>query len=141
MEGIVMKIRSFLPVVMLAVVFVFAGCKSAVETQAGPVDKTLSVQETKWYETGSTVNDPVIYNPLEAGDVVYDDGYYRIEIESVNGDVIVLDVDGCLVEPNSDGTINLRAESVDEIEIAAGESIELVSQTMDSGINLIISYE
>ena len=141
MEGIVMKIRSFLPVVMLAVVFVFAGCKSAEETKAGPVDKTLSVQETKWYETGSTVNDPVVYNPLEAGDVVYDDGYYRIEIESVNEDVIVLDVDGCLVEPNSDGTINLRAESVDEIEIAAGESIELVSQTMDSGINLIISYE
>ena len=66
MEGIVMKIRSFLPVVMLAVVFAFAGCKSAEETQAGPVD---------------------------------------------------------------------------EIEIAAGESIELVSQTMDSGINLIISYE
>ena len=136
-----MKIRSFLPVVMLTVVFVFAGCKSAEETPAGPVDKTLSVQETKWYETGSTVNDPVVYNPLEAGDVVYDDGYYRIGIESVNEDVIVLDVDGCLVEPNSDGTINLRAESVDEIEIAAGESIELVSQTMDSGINLIISYE
>ena len=136
-----MKIRSFLPVVMLAVVFVFAGCKSAEETQAGPVDKTLSVQEIKWYETGSSTEDPVEFNPLEAGDVVYDDGYYRIEIESVNEDVIVLDVDGCLVEPNSDGTINLRAESVDEIEIAVGESIELVSQTMDSGINLIISYE
>ena len=123
-----MKIRAFLPVVMLAVVLACAGCKSTEETQAGPVDKTLSVQETKWYETGSTVNDPVIYNPLEAGDVVYDDGYYRIEIESVNEDVIVLDVDGCLVEPNSD-------------EIAAGESIELVSQTMDAGIDLIISYE
>ena len=136
-----MKIRAFLPVVMLAVVLACAGCKSTEETQAGPGEKTLSVQETKWYETGSTVNDPVVYNPLEAGDVVYDDGYYRIEIESVNEDVIVLDVDGCLVEPNSDGTINLRAESVDEIEIAAGESIELVSQTMDSGINLIISYE
>ena len=136
-----MKIRAFLPVVMLVVVLACAGCKSTEETQAGPVEKTLSGQETKWYETGSAVNDPVIYNPLEAGDVVYDDGYYRIEIESVNEAVIVLDVDGCLVEPNSDGTINLRAESVDEIEIAAGESIELVSQTMDSGINLIISYE
>ena len=120
---------------ILAAAFALAGCKT------GPVDKDLSVQEIKWYEMGSTAEDPVIYNPLEAGDVVFDDGYYRVAVESVSEDVIVLDVDGCLIEPNSDGTINLRADSVDEIEIAVGESVELVSQTMDAGIRLIISYE
>ena len=136
-----MKIKALLPVVVLAAAFMFAGCKSPEETQAGPVDKTLSVQEIKWYETGSTTEDPVDFNPLEAGDVVFDDGYYRVAIESVSEDMIVLDVDGCLVEPNSDGTINLRADSVDEIEIDAGESVTLASQTMDAGIRLIISYE
>lgn len=97
-----MKIKALLAVVVLAAAFMFAGCKR------GPVDKTLSVQEIKWYETGSSTEDPVEFNPLEAGDVVFDDGYYRIEVESVSEDMIVLDVDGCLVEPNSDGTINLR---------------------------------
>ena len=130
-----MKIKALLAVVVLAAAFMFAGCKR------DPVDKTLSVQEIKWYETGSSTEDPVEFNPLEAGDVVFDDGYYRIEVESVSEDVIVFDVDGCLVEPNSDGTINLRADSVDEIEIDAGSSVTLVSQTMDAGIDLIISYE
>ena len=130
-----MKIKALLAVVVLAAAFMFVGCKR------GPVDKTLSVQEIKWYETGSSTEDPVEFNPLEAGDVVFDDGYYRIEVESVSEDMIVLDVDGCLVEPNSDGTINLRADSVDEIEIDTGSYVTLVSQTMDAGIDLIISYE
>ena len=130
-----MKIKALLAVEVLAAAMMFAGCKR------GPVEKTLSVQEIKWYETGSSTEDPVEFNPLEAGDVVFDDGYYRIEVESVSEDVIVLDVDGCLVEANSDGTINLRAESVDEIEIDAGSSVTLVSQTMDAGIDLIILFE
>ena len=141
MEVRVMKIKTFLPIVALAVAFSFAGCRKSDEVKTGPVDKTLSVQETRWYETGSTEEDPVIYNPLEEGDVVFDDGYYRVEIESVSEDLIVLSIDGCLVEANDDGTINLRADSLEKIELAAGESITLVSQTMDAGTYLLISYE
>ncbi len=135
-----MKTKILLPVVLLAVAFAFAGCGKPEEPK-GPVDATLSVQEIVWHEQGSNTHDPVIYNPLEAGDVVFDDRDGTIEIESVTEDLIVLSVDGCLIEKNSDGTINLRADPIEEIELEPGESIELASQTMDAGITLIISYE
>lgn len=56
-------------------------------------------------------------------------------------DRIVLDIDGCLVEPNDNGSINLNADPLEEVELEAGESITLVSQTMDAGIRLVITYE
>ena len=136
-----MKIKTLLSVVMLAVAFTCVGCKKSDEVQSCSVDKTLSIQETGWYENGSNVEDPVIYNPLEEGDVVYDENNYEIVIEFVREYLIVLDIDGCFVEPNKDGTINLRADSVEQIELAAGESITLVSQTMDAGIYLTITFE
>lgn len=143
-----MKIKTLFPVVVLVVAFAFAGCNSSVETEPGPdetepgpVDMTLSVLKTGWYESGHTNYEPVTYNPLEAGDVVYEDDYYEIVIESVTEDMIILNVDGALIEPNSDGTINLRADPIEEIDLAAGESIELVSQTMDAGIHLKIAFE
>ena len=141
-----MKIKTLFTVVVLVVAFAFAGCEKPEarqtdpeETEPGPVNMTLSIKESRWFETGLNDNEPVIYNPIEEGDVVFDDGYYEIVVESVTEEMIVLDVDGALVEPNSDGTINLRADPIEHIELAPGESIELVSQTMDAGIRLIIA--
>ena len=141
-----MKVKALLSVMVIAVAFAFAGCKEAntqadPEETAGPVDTTLTVQEITWSEMGSNTNDPVVFNPLESGDVVYNEREYEIEVESVTEDSIVLSVEGPLVESNSDGTVNLRADSIEEIELDAGESITLVSQTMDAGIRLEITYE
>ena len=50
-------------------------------------------------------------------------------------------MDGCYVEPNPDGTINLNKESLKEITIKRDETVTLKTQTMDGGVTLEIKYE
>jgi hypothetical protein len=106
-----------------------------------PVQASLSIQETSWSEQGSSTYDPSIFNPLQKGDVVYDDHFIKIKVKSVNESRIVLEIEGHMVEPNDDGTINLDAEPIEKLELDCGQSIELVSTSMSAGFNLVISYE
>ena len=106
-----------------------------------PVQASLSIQETSWSEQGSSTYDPSIFNPLQKGDVVYDDHFIKIKVKSVNEGRIVLEIEGHMVEPNDDGTINLDAEPIEKLELDCGQSIELASTSMSAGFNLVISYE
>lgn len=106
-----------------------------------PVQTTLSIQETQWGELGSTTDDPIVYTPLKHGDVIYDRHETKIVVKTVTEDRIVLQIDGYMVESNDDGTINLNAEPIKKIELIKGKTIELVSQTMSSGFDLLILYE
>ena len=106
-----------------------------------PVQASLSIQETSWSEQGSSTYDPSIFNPLQKGDVVYDDHFIKIKVKSVNESRIVLEIEGHMVEPNDDGTINLDAEPIEKLELDCGQSIELASPSMSAGFNLVISYE
>ena len=106
-----------------------------------PVQASLSIQETTWSEQGSSTYDPNIITPLQKGDVVYDDHFINIKIKSVNESRIVLEIEGHMVEPNDDGTINLDAEPIEKLELDCGQSIELASTSMSAGFNLVISYE
>ena len=106
-----------------------------------PVQASLSIQETSWNEQGSSTYDPSIFNPLQKGDVVYDDHFIKIKVKSVNESRIVLEIEGHMVEPNDDGTINLDAEPIEKLELDCGQSIELASTSMSAGFNLVISYE
>lgn len=91
-------------------------------------DKQLSNDNTYRFEN------------LKAGDKVYG-GYATLEVKKVTPDIIVLSVDGSLVEPNKDGTVNLLAESLPEIKLNIGNDIEVATQTMDFGAKLHIRYE
>ena len=106
-----------------------------------PVQASLSIQETSWSEQGSSTYDPSIFNPLQKGDVVYDDHFIKIKVKSVNESRIVLEIEGHMVEPNDDGTINLDAEPIEKLELDCGQSSELASTSMSAGFNLVISYE
>ena len=106
-----------------------------------PVQASLSIQETSWSEQGSSTYDPRIITPLQKGDVVYDGHFVKIKVKSVNESRIVLTIEGPMVEPNDDGTINLDAEPIEKLELECGQSIELVSTSMSAGFNLVISYE
>ena len=106
-----------------------------------PVQASLSIQETSWSEQGSSTYDPSIFNPLQKGDVVYDDHFIKIKVKSVDESRIVLEIEGHMVEPNDDGTINLDAEPIEKLELDCGQSIELASTSMSAGFNLVISYE
>ena len=108
---------------------------------AEPVQTTLSIQETQWSELGSTTHDPTVFTPLQRGEVVYDSHDTKITIKSVTNNKVVLEIDGYMIEPNDDGSINLNGEPVKKIELTNSQSIELDSQTMSSGFNLQISYE
>ena len=105
------------------------------------VARDLSVQETMWNDMGSSTVDAKVFSPLNKGDVVYDTKYAVITISSVNEERIVLDVDGGMVEPNDDGTINLLMEPIEKVTLNCAETIKLVSQTMDGGTTLVISFD
>ena len=131
------KVRNILCVVIILHIMSFLSACGNTE----PVQNSLSIQETEWSEQGSSTYDPIILNPLQKGDVVYDDHFIKIKVKSVNESRIVLEIEGHMVEPNDDGTINLDAEPIEKLELDCGQSIELVSTSMSSGFNLVISYE
>ena len=131
------KVRNILCVVIILHIMSFLSACGNTE----PVQNSLSIQETEWSEQGFSTYDPIILNPLQKGDVVYDDHFIKIKVKSVNESRIVLEIEGHMVEPNDDGTINLDAEPIEKLELDCGQSIELVSTSMSSGFNLVISYE
>ena len=131
------KTKSILGVAIILFIMSFlCGCGNTE-----PVQASLSIQETSWSEQGSSTYDPSIFNPLQKGDVVYDDHFIKIKVKSVNESRIVLEIEGHMVEPNDDGTINLDAEPIEKLELDCGQSIELASTSMSAGFNLVISYE
>ena len=120
---------------LLIMIFTY-GCGNAE-----PVQTTLSIEETQWSELGSSTDDPIDITPLQRGDVVYDSHDTKITIKIVTDNKVVLDMDGYMVEPNDDGSVNLNAEPVKRIEITKGQSVKLASQTMSAGFDLLLSYE
>ena len=120
---------------LLIMIFTY-GCGNAE-----PVQTTLSIEETQWSELGSSTDDPIDITPLQRGDVVYDSHDTKITIKIVTDNKVVLDMDGYMVEPNDDGSVNLNAEPVKRIEITKGQSVKLASQTMSAGFDLLVSYE
>nr|MCR5117111.1 hypothetical protein [Lachnospiraceae bacterium] len=84
---------------------------------------------------------PVTYFPIQKGELLYDDFDSSIKVRSVNAKKLVLDIDGYLVEPNEDGTINMQAEPLKKVTLEKGRSIQLVTLSMDAGSNISISFE
>ena len=129
------NIISIILVVALAMVTLY-GCGSSK-----PVDKSLTVHVREWWEMGSSEEDPVTYTPLKKGDEVYNGFSSVIKVKSVNEDKIVLAIDGILVEPEDDGTIDMSKEPLKSITLKSGESIKLVSLSMGAGVKLLIEFE
>ncbi len=131
------SIKSFIYIGLIIFLILFScGCGNDE-----PVQVNLSVCETEWSEFGSSTADPIIYTQLKRGDVVYDSNETKITVKSVTENRLVLEIDGFMVEPNDDGSINLGAEPLKIIDLTKGQSIEIDSQSMDAGFNLLISYE
>ena len=131
------NIKSFIYIGLIIFLFLFScGCGNDE-----PVRVNLSVCETQWSELGSSTDEPIVYTQLKRGDIVYDSHETKIVVKTVTENRLVLEIDGYMVEPNDDGSVNLNAEPVKTIELTKGQSIELDSQTMSSGFNLLISYE
>ena len=131
------NIKSFIYIGLIIFIFLFScGCGNDE-----PVRVNLSVCETQWSELGSSTDEPIVYTQLKRGDVVYDSHETKIVVKTVTENRLVLEIDGYMVEPNDDGSVNLNAEPVKTIELTKGQSIELDSQTMSSGFNLLITYE
>ena len=131
------NLRNIISIGLILFILIFTyGCGNTE-----PVQTTLSIRETQWSELGSATADPLVFSPLKRGDVVYDSNSTKITIKSVTDDKIVLELNGYMIEPNDDGSINLNAEPSKKIELTKGQSKELASQTMSAGFNLQISYK
>lgn len=133
------KKKSFICIGIVALLILLA----TIYINGKPVQTSLSVCETQWSELGSTTSDPVVYNPIKRGDVVFDSQSTKVTVASVTEETIVLMINGHMIKPNDDGTINMNSSiiPIKFIKLTKGESIELVSQTMSSGFYLQFSYE
>ncbi len=116
--------------------FCLGGCASKES-----VNRKLTVSYKTWSEMGGSSYDPIVYSPVEKGTEIYNGYFSSVTVKSVTDGKIVLTVDGCLVEPNEDGTINMNKDPLKKVTLGVGESIELVSQTMDGGVNVFLSFE
>ena len=107
------NIKSFIYIGLIIFLILFScGCGNDE-----PVQVNLSVCETEWNEFGSSTADPIIYTQLKRGDVVYDSNETKITVKSVTESRLVLEIDGFMVEPNDDGSINLGAEPLKIIDL------------------------
>ena len=105
------------------------------------VNKTITVTEDRWDDAGAVETTEMTYGELKAGDVIYNGSSAKITIKSVTEDKLVLDIDGYLVRPNDDGSIDLRADPLKSFTLTDGDSVEFVTQTMDAGENITITFE
>ena len=107
---------------------------------SGLKDSGLIVKTKNWYSTGSGKESTVTFSEPKSGDEIYNGFESVITVKSVSEDKIVLSIDGCLVEPNEDGSINMNKKPLEIATLNKGQSIELKSQTMDAGVKLTINY-
>ena len=102
----------------------------------------LIVRQKTWNDQGAGTDNYTTVTILHSGEIVYDSiNYGTIKVDSANDKEVVLKMDGCYVEPNPDGTINLNKEPLTAITIPRDETITLKTQTMDGGVTLEIKYE
>ncbi len=116
--------------------FCLGGCASKE-----PVNRKLTVSYRTWSEMGGSNYDPIVYSTVVKGTEIYNGYFSTVTVKSVTDEKIVFAVDGCLVEPNEDGTINMNKDPLKKVTLGVGESIELVSQTMDGGVHVFLSFE
>lgn len=127
-----------LTVIIAAIMMIMLinGCGRAAVSQ-----NTISIQEKQWNEKGSDPKDILSYSPIKKGDILYNANDTKISVKSINDNKVILAIEGYMVEPNENGTINLNADPLEKIEIKRGESKEIDSQTMDAGFKLYITYK
>lgn len=106
------------------------------------LQKGLIVREKHWSDQGKGAEECTTVTVLHGGEIVYEDESYGvIKIDSANDKKVTLEIEGCFVEPNPDGSIDLRAEPLKEITIERDQTVTLKTQTMDGGVTLEIKYE
>ncbi|MBO4591425.1 MAG: hypothetical protein J5684_02550 [Eubacterium sp.] len=138
------KVKVFITLLLTFVLL--TGCnmgqnpKQTPTEQVSGADSGLTVKSKNWYSTGSGKESSVTFSEPKSGDEVYNGFDSVIKVKSVGSDKIVLSIDGCLVEPNEDGGINLNKDPLKKVTLNKGQSIELSSQTMDVGVDLTINY-
>ncbi len=123
-------------VVPVSLLFGLGGCG-----EPAPIQKELTVKVHEWSDGGSNPDNTVTYTEIRAKEELYSGYASKVTVKKVSEDKIVLSLDGCLVEPNENGTIDMRKNPLKKITVKSGQTIELVSQTMDAGVRLEISYE
>ena len=98
----------------------------------------LSVTEKASNLTGKVLTHHYEYSNLAVGDSVYG-GFATIRVKEITETYIVLKTENVIV-PNEDGTFNMFDKSLTEVKLQVGESIDLVTQSLDSGATLNIQY-
>ena len=119
--------------------------KEAKKTEEMPVlliiENTWSVGINDEGEEGAVTNtqDHVFRYPA-VGNQLVSPMYASIEVDEVSDEKIGLKLKG-LVEENEDGSVSLNKKQLDHIYVKMGETVKLVTQTMDAGAEYIVVYK
>lgn len=101
----------------------------------------ITVSRYYWSDVQAEPNEVTTeYVDVKKGDVIFDDGYYKLTVKRISEDDVILSSSGGLIEKNPDGTINLNDEGPKNFTIASDNEMHIASQSMDGGVVLTISY-
>lgn len=130
-------------IIMVCVVFCGCGKKEAEQEGKGKIQMVATTWGVGIREDGTEG----MYRNAEAkemsepkaGDVLYDGTMGMLSIASISDKELVLNNSGFGV-PDKDGNISLLQDPPKTIKIQSGETINLNTLSMDSGVEMVITY-
>ena len=134
-------------VAIIFVVCIFAFIINRKEDIGEPITDnnfSLSVHEEWWVSNGEKetngTNDEK-YETISKGDIIYKKMEYKLIVDEIYADRIILKQEGGLVPANEDGSLNAFVAAEDTYEVIAGEELILRSYSLMTGIRIYLNLE
>lgn len=137
-----LKRRGSMVLCMITMLFMFTsvGCSkkdSNEETWSGVLTATIK----NWNEFGGDDAQPQELEGLKKGDVIYEGMEYKLTVDKITEDEIVLKSSGGIIETEKGGGINLNKKAPNKLVIGNGEEKYYATQSMDAGVKFTFQYE
>lgn len=130
-------------IIFLIVVIII---KCIPEDKGSVVEKSfpLNVHEEWWLSDGDKKiegSNDVKYDELSVGDVIYKKMEYKLTIDEIYENCVVLRQEGGLVPANENGSLNAFVAAEETYTVKKGETLKLRSYSLQTGIRVYISAE
>lgn len=134
-------------VVIIFVVCIFAFIINKKEDIGKPIidnNFSLSVQEKWWiYDGEEEINgiNEARYETISKGDIIYKKMGYKLIVDEIYADRIIIRQEGGLVPANENGSLNAFVAAEDTYEVIAGKELILRTYSLMTGMKIHIDLE